>query len=185
MIDICQNFVMIAESIRGKDWNDGSTRHLMDAMEAADCCRQKSRFDLATELLDMIESVPLGNKPPFVSLVHELRIKLAKKDTSGNPQQIPSEPPRTPLPPDLPPLVIRGWNFAVAMLRWRQAGFKTRTKEEIAARLAICQECPRLVKGVCTSCGCACVESEQVMNKLALRGQSCPLGKWGDESLVS
>ena len=88
-----------------------------------------------------------------------------------------------PLPgPDgkstLPPLVIRGWNFAQAMTRWSLAGMPRRTQEEIDERLAICQSCEFLQNNHCTKCGCACIEKNRLMNKLALATESCPIGRW-------
>lgn len=78
----------------------------------------------------------------------------------------------------LPPLVVRGLNFARALARWAAAGFATRSQDTIAERLAICQECPHFVKNHCAKCGCACVEKNRLMNKLALASEKCPIGKW-------
>jgi hypothetical protein len=84
----------------------------------------------------------------------------------------------TAISQDLPPLHIRGWNFAGAMARWAGEGFQRRTQDEIDERLAICQACPHLVNDHCSLCGCKCVATNQVVNKLALKGQECPIGKW-------
>lgn len=78
----------------------------------------------------------------------------------------------------LPPLIIRGLNFASAMARWTLAGFPRRAPEEIAARLAVCESCPHFAKNHCTHCGCACVETDQILNKLALATETCPDGRW-------
>lgn len=78
----------------------------------------------------------------------------------------------------LPPLVIRGWNFAQAIVRWTLAGMPRRTQEEIDNRLAICQSCEFLENHHCTKCGCACVETNRLINKLALTTEKCPVGKW-------
>ena len=78
----------------------------------------------------------------------------------------------------LPPIWIRGMNFAGAMLRWGASGLPRRTQAEIDERLAICRDCPHLVENHCNLCGCPCVESNQLLNKLALATESCPLGKW-------
>ncbi len=77
-----------------------------------------------------------------------------------------------------PPFWIRGMNFASAITRWTAAGMPRRTQAEIEERLAICQSCPELVNDRCRQCGCACIETNQVMNKLALSTEACPLGKW-------
>jgi hypothetical protein len=83
-----------------------------------------------------------------------------------------------PLPVNTPPLIIRGWNFAAAMARWTLAGMPRRTQAEIDERLAICQACPFLQNNHCTKCGCACVEQNRLVNKLALATEKCPEGKW-------
>lgn len=78
----------------------------------------------------------------------------------------------------MPSLLIRGWNFARAMSRWTLAGMPRRTPEEIADRLAICQACEFLQNDHCSKCGCACVEKNQLINKLALSTETCPEGRW-------
>ena len=78
----------------------------------------------------------------------------------------------------LPPFIVRGLNFASAMLRWTSSGMPRRTQAEIDERLAICQLCPHFVDNHCRVCGCPCVETNQLINKLALATEACPLGKW-------
>lgn len=80
--------------------------------------------------------------------------------------------------PALPVLIIRGLNFAIAMSRWAMSGMARRNQEEISERLAICQICPHFSDNHCKVCGCPCVEKNQLLNKLALTSESCPLGKW-------
>jgi hypothetical protein len=80
--------------------------------------------------------------------------------------------------PSLPPLMIRGINFASAMIRWAGAGFPTRTKREISKLLAICQSCEHLKDNHCQLCGCPCNENNQLRNKLALKSEKCPIGRW-------
>jgi len=77
-----------------------------------------------------------------------------------------------------PSLLIRGWNFTAAMARWTLAGLPRRSQAEIDERLAICQACPFLQNNHCTKCGCACVEQNRLINKLALATEKCPEGKW-------
>ena len=88
--------------------------------------------------------------------------------------------PRIPLSStaEPPSLLIRGWNFAAAMARWTLAGLPRRTQAEIDERLAFCQTCEFLRNDHCTQCGCACVEQNRLINKLALATETCPLGKW-------
>jgi hypothetical protein len=82
------------------------------------------------------------------------------------------------VPTDTPSLLIRGWNFATAMARWAGAGMPRRSQLEIEERLAVCQSCEFLRNQHCVKCGCACVEKNRLMNKLALATEKCPLGKW-------
>lgn len=77
-----------------------------------------------------------------------------------------------------PNIFQKGFNFAVAMAKWTTNGFPTRTEEEINARLAICRQCPELMNDHCKKCGCACTESNRMINKLLLATEKCPLGKW-------
>lgn len=74
--------------------------------------------------------------------------------------------------------IILGWNFAKAMAIWLSRGLPMRTPAEIQERLAICQKCPFLENYHCCLCGCACVETNRVMNKLALATEVCPDGRW-------
>lgn len=80
--------------------------------------------------------------------------------------------------PEPPSVIIRGWNFASAIARWTLAGMPRRSQAEIDERLAICQACPFLKNNHCTKCGCACVEQNRLINKLALATEKCPEGKW-------
>jgi len=47
-------------------------------------------------------------------------------------------------------------------------------QQTVATRLALCNECPSLVKAVqvCKECGCF------MPAKVWITGQSCPIGKW-------
>lgn len=74
--------------------------------------------------------------------------------------------------------VVLGWNFASAMIKWAAAGCPVRTKLRIEEILAICKKCPELEGRVCKKCGCQCHEKEQLLNKIALATEKCPLGKW-------
>ncbi|MEI8381050.1 MAG: hypothetical protein WCJ09_13035 [Planctomycetota bacterium] len=87
-------------------------------------------------------------------------------------------PELTPTHVTPPTLLIRGWNFAQAISRWTLAGMPRRTDAEIEERLEICQACPFLKNHHCLKCGCACVESNRLINKLALATEKCPEGNW-------
>lgn len=77
-----------------------------------------------------------------------------------------------------PSIWIRGWNFANAMARHAATGFSRAAETIIEERLSICQRCPHLVDQHCQLCGCPCIAENQLLNKLALASESCPLGKW-------
>ncbi len=98
--------------------------------------------------------------------------------TSAGPLETDGQPRTAEASPAMPSLLIRGWNFATAMARWALAGMPRRTPEEIAARLEICQSCEFLAGDHCSKCGCACVENNQLINKLALSTEKCPEGRW-------
>jgi hypothetical protein len=169
-ISLCDHYLRIAEHLHGKNSVDGSHEHLTEAIEIADCCQQKCRSDLAIELLDQVESFADGRAEPFAGNSARIRAQIEKGCTG--------EPSISEEPKQLPPFLIRGVNFASAMARWVAAGRPMRTQSEIDERLAICQACPELVDNHCAKCGCACVETNQLMNKLALATEKCPLGKW-------
>lgn len=103
---------------------------------------------------------------------------LPEKPKSGGP------PPTTlPSPIELPPIYIRGLNFAAALCRHIGSGMKRRTTEEIAERLEICAGCEHRIESEqglnCGQCGCACSASQDVfLNKLAWVSETCPVGNW-------
>jgi len=147
---------------------DGSLVGLNRIVVVADCCRRRSKFDVAIAILNVIGKYEEGQRDPLASEVKALRIKCEKKDSSV----------KQASQPNGPSFIVRTWNFGSAMVRWGGAGFPTRSKKEIAKLLKICQACPFLADKVCTRCGCQCIEKEQVMNKLALATEHCPDGKW-------
>ena len=53
------------------------------------------------------------------------------------------------------------------------------SKEEIDARLAICDTCEYYENNTCLQCGCAISRNAVHSNKLAYKHKSCPVGKWG------
>lgn len=83
-------------------------------------------------------------------------------------------------PPPEPPTVSElASNFASAMKRWYDAGFKTVSKEEYDERSVACSSCDywdgaaRLGAGTCNAPGCGCTSF-----KRWLTSENCPLGKW-------
>lgn len=73
--------------------------------------------------------------------------------------------------------------YAMAAARWVAAGSPTRTDNEVAALLAICQACPTGrydAAGVaCKRCGCRINQGASgLANKLRMETESCPDGHW-------
>ena len=77
-----------------------------------------------------------------------------------------------------PSVIVRGLNFGWSLLNWAASGFPTRTKEEIEERLKICEPCEFFDNGVCTECGCGCNSNALILNKISLKTEVCPKGKW-------
>ena len=151
----CRNLVETVLAIRGTNPCSNTVQSLLRAMDIADCCSSVGRDDLASELVRMVKEFSASKTD---SVVARLNLHVS----------------RSPVPP----LWIRGWNFANAMARHAASGFTRCSNTTIEERLAVCQICPHLVDHHCQLCGCACIADNQLMNKLALVSEACPLGKW-------
>jgi hypothetical protein len=169
MVTDCRVIVEAVLAIRGTNPCDNSVESLSRAVEFAECCSLFGRYDLAAELLDIVDSFPMGSIEHIAQLAQLQRERIANHDSIKTPQSTENV---------VPPLTIRGLNFASAMFRWASSGMPRRTQAEIDERLAICQACPHFVDNHCQVCGCPCVETNQLINKLALATEACPLGKW-------
>ena len=95
-----------------------------------------------------------------------------KATLSSDPMQTESQTP------ELPPVMIQGWNFAKAFAAHAADGFRRCTKKQIETRVKICQSCDKLIDDHCSLCGCACVEGNRLVSKLAWASSECPLEKW-------
>ena len=77
------------------------------------------------------------------------------------------------------PKHIKRW--AGALLKWKRAGYPTRTDTKVAAILVICESCDKYKadEGRCSVCGC-CVSTSgmAVFNKTRMATECCPKGKW-------
>ena len=166
----CQLIVEAVLAIRGTNPCENSVLSLSRAVDFAECCCLSERFDLAGELLDIVESFPLGSTGHIAKRARHQRERITNRNSMKIPQSTEEN--------TVPPLIIRGLNFANAMFRWTSSGMPRRTQAEIDERLAICQTCPHFVDNHCRVCGCPCVETNQLINKLALATEACPLGKW-------
>ena len=162
----CSGLVLVAEHIRGTNPITNDSKSFAEAVEVAQCCRKQKRFDLAGEVLSMLEERSI---PDSVKKIVKQERELCFREVSED------EPERT-----LPPIMVMGWNFAKAMASHAASGFKRCTKKEIHKRLAICQQCPLLVDSRCTHqhCGCRINDQEVLLNKLALKSETCPESKW-------
>jgi hypothetical protein len=84
---------------------------------------------------------------------------------------------RSPAPP---PLSSQAISYAFAVARWTAGGRPTRTDEEVATILAICQACPHFqpvgkAHGQCLLCGCGCsADASALANKLRMGTEHCP-----------
>lgn len=75
--------------------------------------------------------------------------------------------------------LILGLNFSSSMIRWSACGFAVRSKKEIKRIFAICKACPEFQEGnFCGKCNCRCVETGFLVNKIAVKTETCPLNKW-------
>jgi hypothetical protein len=94
-------------------------------------------------------------------------------------------PAPAPTPtPTLPGLVAQAVNFGKAIVSHVAAGMPRASAEVVAARLAICEACPHLIRpdyrcGLlpgqgAQGGGCGCY----VRTKAAWADQTCPAGKW-------
>jgi|GEM_PF-3288750 hypothetical protein len=174
MQENCDTHVGFVLFRRGERIVNETQRSIETATVLSDCCRQKKRFDLAIELLDQVESFPLGKQEPFASKVTELRAKIAAGNTIGTESTTSAQQP-------LPPLRERVWNFLTSAVEHAADGFQRCEQSEIDARLAICESCPNLRDdNLCSACGCGCSADNSFISKLAWRSSHCPLDppKW-------
>ncbi len=166
----CENLLMAAIHVSGRHNRFQDTAPFVaEIIESAECCRNLDRRDLAAELLDSVSKLSAAQADVFRIRIAEERLLIA---------QGVKDDPSSANTGELPPIAIRGWNFAKALAKWTAAGFPRRDQAEIDQRLAICQACPNLKNDHCTLCGCACSEKNQLINKLALATEKCPIGKW-------
>ena len=138
------------------------------AIEIANCAREQNDLQLAARVLGSLEGLPKCDHNAFCGRIREQREKIEAGDTSRIEDCTQS---------GLPPIWIRGWNFAGSMAKWTASGFKVNTPETTAQRLAICQGCEHLVNDACSKCGCPCT-GEGVIDKLTIATEQCPEGKW-------
>ncbi|MBE6429169.1 MAG: hypothetical protein E7028_11455 [Planctomycetaceae bacterium] len=69
--------------------------------------------------------------------------------------------------------------YAQAVTRHLLTGCETRTDEEVSELLNLCRTCGHYQNGTCSVCGCRInSNSSAFTNKLRMKTQKCPKGKW-------
>lgn len=81
-----------------------------------------------------------------------------------------------------------GVKYTQAVWKWTQAGRPKRTAKEIEERFEICKRCPQFEqlkgkpwRGRCGVCGCYLGRHKNrfvIGNKIAMKTEKCPEGKW-------
>ena len=84
---------------------------------------------------------------------------------------------------EFPSVATQAANFATAAARHIAGGARQTSDAELASRFAICETCPSLVGGRCSECGCGISGIRGIVSKLSWASESCPVGKWGPESV--
>ena len=99
------------------------------------------------------------------------------------PLEMPSiqEPDLTPEVERLSITIKMAKRWVAALLKWRKAGYPTRTQKEVARIVPICEsnECGHYINGRCSKCGCGVNNNRiAIVNKAKMATEKCPLGKW-------
>ena len=124
----------------------------------------------------------LSNTTPELFAAHVAQLQAYHKKLREGQN---AEPP-TRQEPDLTPEVERlgitpemAKRWAFALLKWRKAGYPTRTQSEVDRIVAICVKCKHYVKGRCKLCGCCVSHSKiPIVNKARLFTEACMENKW-------
>ena len=72
-------------------------------------------------------------------------------------------------------------NYTKAVVQHIATGMETRTNEEVNTILEICKQCEHFNSrnNSCRICGCRCNKNKSAFtNKLRMKSQKCPKGKW-------
>lgn len=165
----CEILLDIATSVKGICPCKNELWCIREAIEVVACCRSMRRNDLASSLISSIEKLPLSELEEVKNELNREKQKISAGEVDAIEEKKLTK---------LPPIIIRGWNFAVAMARYATSGFATCNQEEIDGRLSICLACPNMVDNHCLVCGCGCNSENSIINKLALKSESCPQKKW-------
>ena len=182
IINDCDDLVHWAHLSVGQHRFDDCQEHFDDGISAARACRNLARDELAAGVLDDLRKLPISklknNESRLAEEMARLKAKQRDQCATTEVQIVVPEASQQTDATSAPPIWIRGWNFATAMLRHGKNGLKMCSQEKIDRRLAICQACPKLSNNHCSLCGCACNAQNHLLNKLALETEKCPLNKW-------
>jgi hypothetical protein len=85
-------------------------------------------------------------------------------------------------PPEYPNWSIQAWMYKEALLRWKRAGYPTRTQEEVEQiHKEHCTKCSwyDAEKKRCKGCGCKVTDGAvAVVNKIKMATEHCPREIW-------
>ena len=84
--------------------------------------------------------------------------------------------------PEFPALTIQAWMYKEALLKWKRAGYPTRTQEEVTEILEThCKPCSWYDASAkrCKGCGCRVTDGAvAVVNKIKMATEHCPKEIW-------
>ena len=117
------------------------------------------------------------------------------QDTSNDIEPAPPKPVLPKIPPvelqalDGPNILAKAVHFTQAIMRHVAGGMNLCSEEQIQKRSEICFGCeffrknPDGESGVCAHLGCGCNINlrPEMLNKLAMPTEKCPMDKWGPE----
>ena len=69
-------------------------------------------------------------------------------------------------------------NFCMALFKQILTGFRLCSRDQIAKRYQICQECEFFRNGGCSLCGCPIFRDKKLLSKLSWKTSKCPINKW-------
>ena len=175
----CEAMVMVAKHVSqsAADHIGKKEERVVEALIVADCCRKSKEFELAKKILSLIPEEMLSDERKKKKKVAIETLNSAQ-DTSPLEDDYPIIRMQPPTHVNPPPLVVQGINFAAAQARWMLSGCPVRTRAEIEQIVKVCQSCPNFENNACNKCGCACTAHQTILNKIYLKTENCPEGKW-------
>ena len=175
----CEAMVLVAKHVAqsAADHIGKNEQRVIEALIVADCCRKSKEFDLAKKILALIPEGMLADEKKKKKK-QEIEKRTLEEDVSPLDDDHPIIRMQATQHVTPPPLVVQGLNFAAAQARWMLAGCPIRTRVEIEQIVKVCKSCPHFENNACNKCGCACTAHETILNKIYLKTEACPEGKW-------